>query len=307
MCEKGVFANPHGAMNSRQQRDNQRRDNEMKSVAEMLSNISPKRQQMIRHVLEHPRDYVLMSVRSLAQELDLDPSTLLRTILAMGFREYKHFQWYLHELSVAHATSLDLTGDAVATKKTVEAQVRHSIRQDQQNLQALYHGLDVKRATALGARFYSAKRIVIFGGDAVESLVRYFEYQLIVLGLPTVVGLNPGSTVHVSRSLGKSDLVVAISFRRGLRQTVEGLQKARAASAYCVGITDSSISAIARASNEFFLVSTDSPFGTSHVAPMSLVNAFVTAIAFHRPRRTMILLRELDKEQRTGYRWYHEE
>ena len=156
------------------------------SVAEILSKIKPKRQQMIRPVLEHPRDYVLMSVRSLAQSLKLDPSTLLRTILAMGFSEYKHFQWYLHELSVAHATSLDLTGDAVVTKKTADAQIQEAIRQDQQNLQVLFHGVDLKRASALAARFYSAKRIVIFGGDAAESLVRYLEYQLIVLGLPAL-------------------------------------------------------------------------------------------------------------------------
>ena len=276
-------------------------------VAEILSKIKPKRQQMIRPVLEHPRDYVLLSVRSLAQRLKLDPSTLLRTILAMGFSEYKHFQWYLHELSVAHATSLDLAGDAVVTKKTAGAQMQDAIRQDQQNLRALFHGLDLTRASALAARFYAAKRIVIFGGDAIESLVRYFEYQLIVLGLPVLAAVSAGAAFHVARSIGKGDLVIAISFRRGIRQTVDGLQKARAANAYCVGITDTSISAIARFSNEYFLVSTDAPFGISYVAPISLLNAIICGIAYHRPRRTLALLRKLDKEQRTGYRWYHGE
>jgi len=294
-------------MNARSQTNQRRHNLPTESVAEVLSRISPKRQQSIRRVLEHPREYVLLSVRSLAQTLKLDPSTLLRTVLAMGFSEYKHFQWYLHELSVAHATSLDLTGDVVVTKRSAEAQLKEAIRQDQENLRTLYHGLDLKRASTLAARFYSARRTAIFGGDAAEPLVRYLEYQLTVLGLPTVAALSPGSTFHVSRSLGKNDLVVAISFRRGIRQTVEGLQKGRAAGAYCIGVTDSSVSPIARFSNEFFLASTDSPFGTSYTAPMSLFNALVSAIAFHRPRRTMVLLRELDKEQRTGYRWYHEE
>jgi len=284
-----------------------RRDVATGSVSEVLSKINPKRQQMVRRVLEHPRDYVLLSVRSLAQRLKLDPSTLLRTIVAMGFTEYRHFQWYLHELSVAHATSLDLSVDAMVTKKKAEAEIKEAIRQDQQSLQALFHGVDLKRASALAARFYSAKRIVIFGGDAAEPLDRYLEYQLIVLGMPVRAAVSVGATIHVARSIGKGDLVIAISFRRGIRQTVDGLQKARAANAYCVGITDTSISAIARHSNEHFLVSIDAPFGTSYVAPMSLLNALVSGIAFHRPRRTMVLLRKLDKEQRTGYRWYHEE
>jgi DNA-binding MurR/RpiR family transcriptional regulator len=276
-------------------------------VAQLLSKIHPKRQQIIRPVLEHPREYVLSSVRGMAEKLELDPSTLLRTILAMGFSHYRDFQRYLHELSIAHATSLDLARDAVVTKKTADAQIQETIRQDQQNLRALFHGLDVKRASMLAARVYAVKRIVIFGGDLAEALVRYLEYQLIVLGLPVVAATGSGPIMHIGRSLGKNDLVIAISFRRSLRQTVDGLQQARTAGSYCVGITDTSISPIARYSNEYFLVSTDSPFGTSYVAPISLVNSLLSGIAFHRPRRTMVLLRQLDKEQRTGYRWYPEE
>jgi DNA-binding MurR/RpiR family transcriptional regulator len=225
----------------------------------------------------------------------------------MGFSHYRDFQRYLHELSIAHATSLDLARDAVVTKKTADAQIQETIRQDQQNLRALFHGLDVKRASMLAARVYAVKRIVIFGGDLAEALVRYLEYQLIVLGLPVVAATGSGPIMHIGRSLGKNDLVIAISFRRSLRQTVDGLQQARTAGSYCVGITDTSISPIARYSNEYFLVSTDSPFGTSYVAPISLVNSLLSGIAFHRPRRTMVLLRQLDKEQRTGYRWYPEE
>ncbi len=294
-------------MTTKDQEKMKRRDVQHGGVAEILSKISPKRQEKVRQVLEHPLDYVLLSVRKLAEKLDLDPSTLLRTILAMGFAQYSDFQRYLHELSVAHATSLDLTRDAVVSQKAPDAQIQEAIRQDQQNLRALFHGIDVNRASSLATRFYSARRIILFGGDAAESLVRYFEYQLNVLGLPVVSATSPGSTVHIARSVGKSDLVIAMSFRRALRQTVEGLQHSRAAGAYCIGITDTSISAIARCSNEYFLVSTDAPFGISYVAPMSLLNAIVSGIAFHQPKRTMALLRELDKEQRTGYRWHDKE
>jgi len=277
------------------------------SVAELLAKISPKRQQTIRQVLEHPVEYVLFSVRKLATHLKMDPSTLLRTILAMGFSEYRDFQEYLHQLSISHATSLDLARPAVVAKKTASAQIEAAIRQDQQNLRALSHGLDVKRTSSLGAKFFSVRRILVFGSDSVEPLVRYLEYQLHALELPIVPATCAGSMVHVSRSATKKDLVIAISFRRGLRPTVEALKCARSAGAYCIGITDSSISPIARYSNEYFIVSIESPFGTSYTAPMALFNAVICGTAFCRPRRTMILLQKFDKEQRTGYRWYQEE
>jgi DNA-binding MurR/RpiR family transcriptional regulator len=277
-----------------------------RSVAELLAKISPKRQQRVRQVLEHPVGYVLFSVRKLATHLKMDPSTLLRTILAMGFSEYRDFQEYLHQLSIEHSTSLDLARPAVVARKTAPAQIEAAIRQDRQNLRALSNVLDVKRASSLAAKFFSVRRILVFGTDSVEPVVRYLEYQLHALELPVVAATSAGSMIHVSRSATKKDLVIAISFRRGLRQTVEALKCARRSGAYCVGITDSSVSPISRHSNEHFIVSIDTPFGTSYAAPMALFNAVICGAAFHRPRRTMILLQKFDKEQRTGYRWYRE-
>jgi RpiR family carbohydrate utilization transcriptional regulator len=41
-------------------------------------------------------------------------------------------------------------------------------------------------------------------------------------------------------------LLIAMSFRRSLRQTVEGLRQARANEAFCIGIADTLVSPIAR-------------------------------------------------------------
>jgi RpiR family transcriptional regulator, carbohydrate utilization regulator len=276
------------------------------NVAQLLSKLSPKRQEAIRQVLEHPMKYVLLSVRDLAGELEMDPSTLLRNILAMGFAEYHQFKEYLHQLSISHATSLDISRQGVVAKKTAEAQIEAAILQDQQSLRALIHGLDMRRAASLCNKFYSVRRILVFGADSVAPLVRYMEYQISAIELPILAATSAGLMVHLSRSATKRDLVVAFSFRRGLRQTVEAVKDARNGGAYCVGVTDSSISPIARFSHEHFIVPIDTPFGTSYVAPMALMNAIICGAAFHRPGRTMNLLQQFDKEQRTGYRWYRE-
>jgi len=44
-----------------------------------------------------------------------------------------------------------------------------------------------------------------------------------------------------------------MSFRRGLRQAVEGLRQARANGAYCIGVADTLVSPIARLANECFI------------------------------------------------------
>ena len=44
-------------------------------LAERIDQLSIKRQEIIRPILEHPREYVLLSVRALAKRLGNDPAT----------------------------------------------------------------------------------------------------------------------------------------------------------------------------------------------------------------------------------------
>jgi DNA-binding MurR/RpiR family transcriptional regulator len=111
--------------------------------------------------------------------------------------------------------------------------------------------------------------------------------------------------VHTVRSLGKNDVVIAISFRRGLRMTVEGVEQARRQGAYCVGITDTYVSPIARFANEVYLASVDSlSFSASYAAPMALLNLLLVACAEDRHLHTLEIMKKVDEEQRRGFRWY---
>jgi DNA-binding MurR/RpiR family transcriptional regulator len=106
--------------------------------------------------------------------------------------------------------------------------VRDSLQQDLKNLQGLKNSLDARRLVSLAKRFYGAWRIVLLASDLAVILAQYFEYQISLLGLPIFAATSAGRTVHLSRSVTKRDLVIAISFRRGLRQTVEGAARPRA-------------------------------------------------------------------------------
>jgi DNA-binding MurR/RpiR family transcriptional regulator len=259
-------------------------------------------------VLENPRDYVLLSTRKLARKLGSDPMTTLRIIRDMGFPNYPEFQRYLHELSLVHYTSLESmkAGDARDTK--MPSYIRKSLARDLKNLQALRHSLDSKRVEGVAKRLHRAQRILLLGGDLATNLTKFLQYNMTLLGLPVLAPVTPGEVTHTVRSVCRKDVVIAISFHRGLRQTVEGMREAASKGAYCVGITNSFVSPIARYANESFLTSVGSPsYGVSYVAPMALLNMLLVACANYRRSRAMRLLKEADKEQRTGFRWYQEE
>jgi len=276
-------------------------------LAKTFGLLSLKRQELFRPVLENPRDYVLLNVRELAHKLKVDPATALRVAMKMGFGSYREFQHYLHELSVSQATSLDTMGTSKTKGSDLSAHVREAVDVDVRNLQKFRNALDTDRIAAVAKKIHRARRIIILGGDLATNLVGFLHYHLILLGFPAVTATSSGEAAHLSSSSGKGDLLIAMSFRRGLRQTVEGLRQARANGAYCIGIADTLVSPIARFANECFIASVETPsFGASYAAPMCLLNGILTAVGHYDRRRSMELLKKAAEEQRTGFRWFRE-
>ena len=275
------------------------------NLPERIDQLSAKRQEIIRPILEHPREFVLLSVRAMAQRLGTDPATIVRIVRGLGFASYRAFQHHLHELSLAFATSLD-TLQAADRDHDMPAFVRDSLEKDLKNLQGVKNSLDAKRLAALAKRFYDARRIVILAGDLAAVLADFLDHHLTFLGLPVFTATSAGRITHLARSVNKRDVVIAITFRRGLRQTVEGTQQARHHGAYCVGLTDTYLSPLARECHEVFTASIESTsFGASYCAPIALMDAMLAACAQYKRPHTLALVKEISEEQRKGFRWYN--
>jgi len=243
----------------------------------------------------------------MAESLHTDTATTLRSIRGMGFLGYREFRRYLHELAIAHATSLDSMLASAARDADIPSYVRDSFDQDQKNFTSFRNTLDTKQLARLAQRMWSARRILLLGGDLASALIFYLEHHLVILGLPVFSATSPGRVVHLVRTTGKRDLVVAMSFHRALRQTVEGMRQAKAKGAYCIGITDTFVSPIARFAHESLIVSVETcHFGDSYVGPMALLDVMLVACANYRRKYVLALAREAAQEQQQGFRWYED-
>jgi len=275
------------------------------SPSDRVARLNPRRRDIVRPALEHPQHFVLLSVRDMAKKLGTDPATMVRIAMGLGFESYKDFQRYLHQLSVARATSLDMMQSAVEGDTSLPARLQKSLDQELKNLRGLYNSLDMRRLAAVANRLWKARRILLLGGDLASSLVFYLDYHLNLLGMPVSHATTPGLAAHGVRSMGAGDVVIGISFRRGLRMTIEGIQQARKQGAFCVGLTDTYVSPVSRFSDEVFLASVEMPsFGASYAAPIAVLDLLLLACAEVRRPKTLELLKKVDKEQRMGFRWY---
>ena len=112
---------------------------------ERIKRLSPKRQELIRPVLEDPRSFLFLSIRAMAKRLRTDTATTLRAIRGMGFSGYPEFRRYLHEVTIANVTSLQSMLSSTSKDSDIPAHVRDSLIQDQKNLAGLRNSLDTER------------------------------------------------------------------------------------------------------------------------------------------------------------------
>jgi DNA-binding MurR/RpiR family transcriptional regulator len=277
------------------------------SWSQRIARLAPPKQELIRPVVENPGDFLFLSIRALAHKLHTDTATTLRIVRTMGFSGYPEFRRYLHEVTIANVTSFQSMLSSPSKDSDVPAHVRDALIQDQKNLAGLRNSLDAEQLGALAKRIWTARRIVLIAGDLASSLVFYLEHHLTMLGLPVFAATSAGRIVAVLRTVNKNDVVIAISFHRGLRQTVEGLRQAKSKGALCVCITDTLVSPLVRFSDECLFTSVVTHhFGDSYVAPIALMNVLLAACGNYRRDHTLRLMREAAQDEQRGYRWFED-
>ena len=287
---------------------NQTRKPWMTALETRYATAEPKlgasRQRLIREILDHPEDTYFLSSRALAKRYELDPTTIVRTIQALGYRRYGDFAADLRSHFVTRITPYALMKSAVREKRSVADRIEHTLEMDIHNLNSLRSQLDIKRVLDISKRINRARRILTVGIDFAAPLSNLLAYGLVSIGYDAEAPVGSAGNLHQKvLLLGPKDLLIAISFGRCLQDTVDCVIRAHDNGVPTLGLTDSEKSPIARFCDSFWITSIASPsFHGSYVAVVSAINALLVACSQLHPKRSLASLRR--KEQEFRSRWY---
>src|SRR6201988_1442809 len=272
------------------------------------SPLSGSRRRLIREILDNHEQTFFLSSREMAKRYNVDAATIVRTVQALGYERFAEFAADLRKHFVNHITPYTVLKAATQENRSVADQVQHCLERDVESLSILRSSLETSRAVDLAKRIHSARRILVVGVDLAASLAWFLAYGLTPLGFDAHAPIgSTGNLQHKIDLLTEKDLLVAISFGRCLRETVEAVQRAHGRGVPTFGITDSDITPIAHQCDAYLVASTSSPsFTGSYVAPMALLNTIIVGCAALRPKRALAMLSRTEQEYRTGSRWYQE-
>jgi DNA-binding MurR/RpiR family transcriptional regulator len=274
--------------------------------AEAEGQLNNTRRGLLHAILDNAEETYFLSSRELAKLYDIDAATVVRTVQALGYERFADFASALRQHFVTRITPYRAMKIATQEGRTPADHVIRSLDKDLENMNHLRERLDVDQLLRAARHIRRARRVLVVGLDFVASLAVYLDYGLTVVGIHSEAPVGTsGNLLHKLRILNAKDVLVAISFGRCLRETVNAAIQAKAQGVLTLGITDSELSPVARFCDMHLLTTVANPSLTaSYAAAMSLVNALIVACAHITPKRSLDVLRQGEQSYFEDDRWY---
>jgi len=246
-----------------------------------LPEFSKGQKRIALYILEGYDKAAFMTAKSLSQKVEVSESTVVRFAAELGFEGYPEMQKALQDMVLHRLTPvqrMEIANDRMGKDDVVSAVLQTDMEKLRQTSEA------VNREDFQGAvsAILKAKRIYVIGVRSVSALAVFMGHYLHYMFDDVQVITASGTSELFEKLIGVSsdDVVIAFSFPRYSTATVKGVQYSRSVGARVVGITDSNFSTLAE--NSDFVLAAKSDMVSlvdSLVAPLSLVNALVVALA----------------------------
>ncbi len=270
--------------------------------------LNKSRQRLLQTILESADQTYHLSSRALAERYQVDPATIVRTVQALGYEKFADFAADLRDHFVGRISPYALMQAQAREGRSPRDYVRQSLEEDFERVRSLRSSLQIGHVMSLSRQIHRSRRIVVVGVDLAASLSWFLAYGLRALGgdAEAPVG-SAGNLLHHVRFLTEKDLVIAISFRKCLRETVDAVRRARTRGVPTFGITDGSATPVARYCDRHITVSLESSsIPGSYVAAMAAINTIIVAYAHQTPKKSLAALRQTEQEYTSGARWFQE-
>ena len=258
--------------------------------------LSPAQRRIAEFILGNLHRAAFMTAARVGEAVGVSESTVVRFAMALGYSGYPALQRALQESVRAQLTAaerLELTEGADDTPASI---LKRVLRTDMENIRATLNDLSPEAFERALTALDEAERVFVVGLRSATAVSFYLSFYLSFLR-PNVDALHGvGAVFEQLVGLGKQDAVLAISFPRYSRLTYDIFKLARSRQATTIAITDSVVSPIARLADITLVAHTPMiSFADSLVAPLSVANALITAMALRHRHRTQASLRELER------------
>lgn len=239
---------------------------------------------LARYITESYDKAAFMTASTLGKTVGVSESTVVRFAVELGYDGYPSMQKAMQEMVLNRLTSvqrIEVAEDRIGNQDVVTT----VLQSDAEKLRQTSELVDREAFASAVQAILKAKHIYILGCRSVAPLANFLGYYLSFMFNNVHIVTVSGASEMFEKliKVGQEDVVVAFSFPRYSAATVKGAQYCRTTGATVIGFTDSQLSPLGQHSDYVLLAKSDMlSLVDSLVAPLSLINALIVALASGR-------------------------
>ncbi len=266
------------------------------TIESKRSGFSRGQKRIADYILEHYDKAAFMTASRLGSLVGVSESTVVRFAFELGYDGYPNMQRALQEMLRSRLTStqrIQAAGDIFSSPDLLGAVLQSDI----DKLRQVVSEADREDFNRAADRIRAAKHIYILGVRSSSFVAGYLHFYMHLLfqNVSLVQSSSAGEIFEQLFRIGKEDVMIAISFPRYSRITVNTVKFARDRGAGIIAITDNTLSPIYQMSDGALLAPCEMiSFVDSMVAPLSLINALLVALASRRGEDLSATFAELE-------------
>jgi DNA-binding MurR/RpiR family transcriptional regulator len=241
---------------------------------------------------------LILKANQLAKEAGVSEATFTRFITRLGFSGFSEFKREIGNYIIQGNSTTERLAESAETFGISDSVFSEILRGDIENIHKITNGISNEIFEKAVGKLSSAKSIYLLGLRSSYALAFYLAFNLrFFLKSVTLIKPGIGDIPEQVLSAGKGDVLIALSFKRFTRDVVNIVEKIKRKKAYIITITNSHLSPIAQLADMSLVVETEIPtYIESFTAPMSLLNAFITAVALKKKKQALPALTKLETE-----------
>lgn len=283
--------------------DRQANNDVMTRIRNQYDSMSKSQQRVAAFLLTHGIDVIYLSAARIAELVDVNRSTVVRTAQSLGYDGFPdlqadlrtHLQGRLTSQQRLRTTARLLLED-LQQENNGDAQVLHTmIRSETQNLSLLSQSVSDEEFEQAVEMLDSARQLYILGLR--NSLPLALNLGLLIQYVKETIVLQPGNVPIADqlKDMGPEDVLFTITYSRYARETLMAMDYAQSVGCRVLTMTDTTLSPGAKRADLALVV----PFrlwlyGNSLVS-YAILNALFGAMLLRHTQDAQQRLEHLDK------------
>ena len=261
--------------------------------------LAPSQRRIIDTLLADKR-YAAYSAAELARELRVSESTVTRAAQVLGFSGYPELKAQLRERLFGGPVADRIEASVAELGDTLGAASLRAIQDDIAALQATAREIDPARLELIVEVLVAARRIHIFGARGSHGLAEMLGLNLRLLRPDVhVLSQTAGDLGDQLIDLAPEEVLIAISFRRLDRVTVELVRQAAQMHIPTIAITDHRANALARLATHTLVARLAPPrLLPSYASGASVVHALATVVSLRLHKTAAARLQRAERAWR---------